>query len=198
MRKLLWIGISTAEFAIFCLPSFGQGPAYPYSVNLSFTASTGTITGYNMYRAPYTTACGTFAKLNSTPFTATTYTDANPPQGNYCYAATALDGTNESGFSNIDSNVVIPPAPPTGLGVTVAGTGTNNATFAWTQSTGTVNLNTLYCAVSPSAKPTARWQGASTTTHSLTLLSGTHPCFVTASLKTAESGKSNQVNVVVP
>ena len=87
-----------------------QGPTYPYTVNLNFTASTGIVMGYNMYRAPFTTACGTYAKLNASPFTGTSYTDQNPPQGFYCYAATAVDGPQESGFSNIDSNISHPPA----------------------------------------------------------------------------------------
>jgi hypothetical protein len=127
-----------------------QGPAYPYSVALSFTASTGTVTGYNMYRAPYASgACGTYAKLNSTPFTATSYTDTTPAQGAYCYAATAVDGTSESGLSNIDSDIVIPPPPPTGLGATVAQVaGQNEIELSWNLSTGT--------------GITAEWAGCST------------------------------------
>ena len=177
-----------------------QGPAYPYSVALAFTASTGTVTGYNMYRAPYTTSCGAFTKLNTTPFTATSYTDSNPPQGGYCYAATALAGTVESGLSNVDSNIQIPPPPPTGLGATVATLhGVETEQFTWVQSKGAVNTNQLYCrptATGPMtdvvniSKPAV---GVSLTTFT----KGTHYCVVTATGPHGQSGPSNQTALTV-
>jgi hypothetical protein len=177
--------------------ALAQGPAYPYSVNLSFTASTGTVTGYNMYRAPYTTVCGTFAKLNTTPFTTTTYVDSNPPQGQYCYEATALDGSSESGPSNVVSDLVIPPPPPTGLGETVS---QNHVDFQWTQSTGTqLASNAIDCGTASGGPYQQVWTGALSTTHTLTFPNGTKYCVVTVTggSSSAQSGGSNQVKVTV-
>lgn len=99
-----------------------QGVPFPYSVNLSWTISTSTITGQNVYRAPYTTTCGTFTKLNTTAplsATATSYNDATVAANSaYCYEVTVIGTSGESGPSNVVSNVEIPPAPDTGLSAT--------------------------------------------------------------------------------
>lgn len=190
-------------FVLLALSALAQGPSYPYSVSLPFTASTGTITGYNMYRvsvASTATSCPAsgYSKLNSSPFTATTYTDSNPLQGFYCYGATALDGSQESGLSNLAGPVSIPPPPPTNLGFTLASNKNANVQFAWTQSVGNdLQANTLYCSVNPSKPMTKRWSGKLSTQHSLALLSGTHKCGVTVTAQ-LESGLSNIVTVSVP
>jgi len=86
--------------------------ASTHSVNLSWTASTsGGISGYNVYRTTYVnSACGSFSKINSVLDTTTLYTDSSVANGSsYCYATTAVDSSNqESGYSNIVSNVRIP------------------------------------------------------------------------------------------
>jgi Abnormal spindle-like microcephaly-assoc'd, ASPM-SPD-2-Hydin len=85
--------------------------ASTYSVNLSWNASTSpNISGYNIYRAVYSTACGSFAKINSTVNTSTLYTDTIVTDGSsYCYATTAVNSSNEeSGYSNVVSPVQIP------------------------------------------------------------------------------------------
>ena len=90
----------------------GTGTAAPtHSVNLSWNASTSTdISGYNIYRAVYSGSCGTFAKVNPLLNTTTLYTDSTVLNGtSYCYAATTVDSSNEeSGYSNIVSNIQIP------------------------------------------------------------------------------------------
>ncbi len=87
-------------------------PAPVHTVNLSWTASTSqNINGYNIYRAVYTNSCGSFAKINPTLNAGTQYTDSVVADGtSYCYAATAVDSSNEeSGYSNIVSDLQIPP-----------------------------------------------------------------------------------------
>jgi hypothetical protein len=90
----------------------GTGMSTPvHTVHLSWNASTSSgVAGYNIYRAPYTSSCGAYAKVNSVPNTGTLYTDAVVADGtNYCYATTAVDSSNrESGDSNIVLNVQIP------------------------------------------------------------------------------------------
>jgi hypothetical protein len=89
-------------------------PAPTHSVALSWSASTSqNISGYNIYRSPYTTtssSCGSFTKINSLLDTGTLYTDSLVTNSSvYCYATTAVDTSNvESGYSNIVSNVQIP------------------------------------------------------------------------------------------
>jgi len=90
----------------------GTGAAQPvHSVNLSWSESTSSnVSGYNIYRAPYASACGSFSKLNSLLNTGTVYTDSAVVDGaTYCYATTAVNISNEeSGYSNVVSNVQVP------------------------------------------------------------------------------------------
>ncbi|MGO9086687.1 MAG: choice-of-anchor D domain-containing protein, partial [Terriglobales bacterium] len=90
----------------------GTGTPEPtYTVNLSWTASTSpNISGYNIYRAVYTSSCGSFSKINPALNTSTLYTDSVVSDGTYyCYATTAVNSSDEeSGYSNIVSNVQIP------------------------------------------------------------------------------------------
>ena len=86
-------------------------PAPVHTVNLSWTASTSpNITGYNIYRAVYTSSCGSFGRINPSLNTSTQYADSVVADGtSYCYAATAVDSSSdESGYSNIVSNLQIP------------------------------------------------------------------------------------------
>ncbi len=86
-------------------------PAPTHTVNLSWSASTSSnISGYNIYRAVYTNSCGSFSMINSVLNTSTLYTDSAVVDGtSYCYATTAVNSSNEeSGYSNIASNVQIP------------------------------------------------------------------------------------------
>src|ERR1700723_1510047 len=74
----------------------GTGMAAPvHSVNLSWSTSTSSnVSGYNIYRAPHASACGSFSKINSLPNTGTLYMDSAVVDGaTYCYATTAVNTT---------------------------------------------------------------------------------------------------------
>jgi hypothetical protein len=90
----------------------GSGTAAgTHSVNLSWNPSNSSgISGYNVYRAAYSASCGSFSRINAVVNTGTLYTDSAVANGgSYCYAATTIDSSNqESGYSNIVSNVQIP------------------------------------------------------------------------------------------
>src|SRR5208283_2298768 len=90
----------------------GTGTSAPtHTVNLSWDASTSpNISGYNIYRAVYSGSCGSYSKVNSVLNTSTLYTDSSVVDGtSYCYTSTAVTSSNEeSGYSNIVSNVQIP------------------------------------------------------------------------------------------
>jgi hypothetical protein len=103
---------SNAPNSTLAIGLSGTGGAVPtFSVNLSWDASSSSdIAGYNIYRAVYTNLCGSFNKLNSSLETAMQYTDTVVVDGtSYCYATTAVNTNDEeSGYSNIVSNVQIP------------------------------------------------------------------------------------------
>jgi hypothetical protein len=90
----------------------GTGTAAPvHSVNLSWSASTSSnVSGYNIYRAAYASACGSFSKINPLLNTGTLYTDSAVIDGaTYCYATTAVNTSKEeSGYSNVVSKVQVP------------------------------------------------------------------------------------------
>jgi len=93
------------------LTGTGTATAPVHSVNLSWSAGTSSnVSGYNIYRAAYASACGSFSKINSLLNTGTLYTDSAVVDGaTYCYATTAVNTSNEeSGYSNVVSNVQVP------------------------------------------------------------------------------------------
>ena len=86
-------------------------PLRTHSVYLSWNPSTSPdISGYNVYRAAYTTSCGSFSKINTELTVETIYTDsAIANNASYCYTTTAVNAEKEeSGFSEIIPNVQIP------------------------------------------------------------------------------------------
>ena len=89
------------------LSGSGTAPA-PHSVDLSWTASTGSgIVGYNVYRG--TKTGGPYTKVNSSLNVDTTFTDTTVAAGNtYFYVVTAVDGSGtESSYSN-EAKAVVP------------------------------------------------------------------------------------------
>ena len=93
---------ATNSPATIALSGTGQTTS-SHSVTLSWTASTtGTVSGYNIFRATTSGGYGT-TPLNSSPVPGTTYTDTTVAAGQtYFYVATAVG----SGVSSIDSNEV--------------------------------------------------------------------------------------------
>ena len=78
-----------------------------HSVTLNWTASTSTVSGYNVYRS--TVSGGPYAKLNSTLIATTTYTDTAVQSGQtYYYVVTAVDS---SGVESVYSTQVSATVP---------------------------------------------------------------------------------------
>ena len=103
---------STARTSTTTEKLAGNGLAgQTHSVNLSWDPSVSpNISGYNIYRAEFVSSCGSYRKINSVLNTSTLYTDWAVVAGtSYCYAATAVNTSNEeSDFSNIVSKIKIP------------------------------------------------------------------------------------------
>jgi hypothetical protein len=84
-------------------------PAPQHSVSLSWTASTSTVTGYNVYRGSQ--SGGPYAAISVGGGTGTTYADSTVSAGQtYFYVVTAVDGSgNESVYSNQAQAIVPTP-----------------------------------------------------------------------------------------
>lgn len=86
----------------------------PHQVNLSWTASTDTVQGYNVLRG--TVTGGPYTKVNTALITTTSFSDTGPftGLGPFFYVAESVEGSTTSVFSN-EVSVFLPPAPPTAL-----------------------------------------------------------------------------------
>ena len=94
--------------------------ATPHSAKITWGASSDAAAnpslGYNVYRlagacpttAPTTVGTGGFAKVNSSPIAALTYTDTPLPIGPVCYYGTATLNGAESVPSNVMGGTVSP------------------------------------------------------------------------------------------
>ena len=88
----------------------GTGMAAPqHHVDLSWSASASTVSGYNIYRS--TTSGGGYAKLNSSLNVGTGYTDNSVVAGStYFYVTTAVDSSGtESSYSNQVQTIIPTP-----------------------------------------------------------------------------------------
>ena len=86
----------------------GSGTPPPqHSVDLSWSPSTSSVVGYNLYRG--TKAGGPYSRINSVLDASTAYTDSTVQGGQtYYYVTTAVDTSgSESGYSN-QAQAVIP------------------------------------------------------------------------------------------
>jgi hypothetical protein len=85
----------------------GTGVQVSHSVTLSWTASTSTVSGYNIYR---TAVSGSgYAKINSGLIPGLTYTDTTVQAGTtYYYVATAVDASGTESTDSNQATAVIP------------------------------------------------------------------------------------------
>jgi len=84
----------------------GSGVAPQYSVNLSWSASSSSVAGYNVYRG---TSPGAYSKINSTLDPNTAYTDSTVASGTtYYYAATSVNSTGQESSYSAPIQVAIP------------------------------------------------------------------------------------------
>jgi len=84
----------------------GAGMSTPYTVNLTWDASTSPVVGYNVYRGA---KAGLYSKINSSLNPTTTYSDATVASGKtYYYAATAVDSSGQESAYSTPVKVVVP------------------------------------------------------------------------------------------
>ncbi len=76
------------------------------SVELSWTASADSVTGYHVYRA--LSQDGPYTRLTTTPVASTTYTDNNPVQGTLFYQVRAIKNVSSPGGGVYANNAIGP------------------------------------------------------------------------------------------
>ena len=78
-----------------------------HSVTLSWTASTSTVSGYNVYRS--TVSGGPYSKINSSLVAGTTYTDSTVQASQtYFYVVTSVDGSGTESAFSAEVSVTVP------------------------------------------------------------------------------------------
>jgi hypothetical protein len=138
-------------------------------VNVTWSAASGTIDGYNVYRQP---SGGSFTKINAALVTGTSYSDPTPPVGNTCYQVRS-QRTGTEGSASSSSCVTVPPpaAPSAPQNFTVqsqssGGPATGNAAWTFDEATGqtvadaTGNGNTATLGTNANAETTDPAWGA--------------------------------------
>jgi Protein of unknown function (DUF1573)/Abnormal spindle-like microcephaly-assoc'd, ASPM-SPD-2-Hydin len=85
----------------------GTGVQLNHSVTLSWTASSSTVSGYNIYR---TSVSGSgYAKINSGLISGLTYTDTTVQSGStYYYVATAVDASGDESTDSNQAAAIVP------------------------------------------------------------------------------------------
>ena len=99
--------VSNASTSAVAEAVTGSGQAVQHSVSLSWSPSSSTVTGYNIYRG--TISGGPYAKINASVDAVTTYADSTVLSGQtYYYVTTAVDS---SGTESAHSNQVVAQIP---------------------------------------------------------------------------------------
>ena len=84
----------------------GTGALPQYNVGLSWSPSTSSVAGYNVYRG---SAAGNYSRINTTPVPSSAYTDGTVVSGaTYYYAATAVNSQGEESTYSAPVKVVVP------------------------------------------------------------------------------------------
>ena len=97
---------ATNSAAVISLSGTGVQPV-SHSVTLTWTASTSTVSGYNVYRS--TVSGGPYTKLNSALITTTTYTDSTVQAGlTYFYVVTSVDSSSVESANSTEVSATVP------------------------------------------------------------------------------------------
>jgi fibronectin type 3 domain-containing protein len=99
---------STATNSTVSVALSGTGlQTVSHSVTLSWTASTSTVSGYNVYRS--TVSGGPYTKLNSTLVAVTTYADTAVQSGQtYFYVVTSVDSSGVESADSGEASAIVP------------------------------------------------------------------------------------------
>ncbi len=112
-------------------------------IQVTWTAATGTIDGYNVYRQ---LDGGSFAKINAALITLLAFTDTAPATGNLCYQIRSQRNGLESASSGASCLSYAPPPPPPVPPTDVVASLFNSTEIevTWTAATGTIDGYDIY------------------------------------------------------
>ena len=124
-----WADVTPASISGPSTPTISSAVAGVNSVVLTWTASTGSPTSYNVKRA--TTSGGTYTTIGTTTAPTVSYTDTVTGGATYYYEVSAVNGGGESANSSYVSAAPTLglPSAPTGLAATP---GNNQVSLSWT------------------------------------------------------------------
>ena len=112
-------GVASGEAIALTYPAvptgLGAAPVSAGEIDLAWTAPSGAVSGYNVYRGTSPGAEGSLP-INGTLVATTAYNDTTAIAGTtYYYTVQAVDGSGSSTASN-EAGALTYPAAPTGLG----------------------------------------------------------------------------------
>ncbi len=126
--------------------SFTANAVSPSQINLSWTAPTGSVTGYNIFRG---TALGNEGStpVNGSPITATSFNDTGLSQStHYYYTVRAINASGAGPASN-EANAItqqlIPTATVTPLNPSTVTVGPSQMTIVWNEAVNNFTISSL-------------------------------------------------------
>ena len=143
-------GMASAEVSALTYPAaptgLGAAPVSASEIDLAWTAPSGTVSGYNVYRGTSPGAEGP-SPINGTLVATATYNDTTASAGTtYYYTVQAVDGSG-GGMASNEASALTYPAAPTGLGATPISA--SEIDLAWTAPSGAVSGYNVYRGTSP-------------------------------------------------
>ena len=128
--------------------------------------------------------------------TTTAWSASGKTRGMYFYRVKATSAFGDSGWSNVESALVVPPATPV-LNPIANADGDGNYTVSWNTSSGATSYTLEEDDNSDFTSPTTRFDGAGTSWNATGKAAGTYHYRAKASDDPGSSGWSNRQSVVV-
>lgn len=149
----VYVGFSGNSFVYGQLaPSGTPVPAAPTAltataasgtgINLAWTAPTGTVSGYNVYRG--TSPGGEATTPIASGLAVASYSDMNVTAGTEYFYTVAATNSAGAGPVSSEASATVPATPAAPTGLTATGKGSSEIDLAWTASTGTVGSYSVF------------------------------------------------------
>jgi len=125
-------------------------------INLTWTAPSGTVTGYNVYRG--TASGGESTTPVATGLAVASYADMNVTAGTTYYYTVAAANSAGTGPASAEASAVVPTAPSAPTGLTAVAKSSTEIDLSWTAASGSVSSYGVFRGTSPggeSATPVA-------------------------------------------
>ena len=146
-------GVASGEVSALTYPAaptgLGAATVSATQIDLSWTAPSGTVSGYNVYRGTSPGVEGS-SPINGTLVATAMYNDTTASAGTMYYYIVEAVNDSGSGTASNETSALTYPAAPTGL--SGAPISANEIDLAWTAPSGTVSGYNVYRGTSPGAE----------------------------------------------